>query len=159
MWRLVVKTLIFVLVVPGTFLIYIPNRIVAATAGLSMDLGRVRLAGWVPIALGVLLLMWCWLRFLIDGRGTPAPYDPPTRLVTGRVYQWVRNPMYIGVVAVLLGESVAFLSWALLAYAGGAWLTCHLFVVLYEEPGLRRRFGQAYEDYLGRVPRWLPWVR
>jgi protein-S-isoprenylcysteine O-methyltransferase Ste14 len=71
----------------------------------------------------------------------------------------VRNPMYVGLVLALLGESAIFRSPALLLYAGVVWLCCHLFVVLYEEPALRRRFGAAYDDYRGQVPRWLPRLR
>ena len=67
---------------------------------------------------------------MTEGRGTPAPYDPPRQLVTGQLYRWVRNPMYVAIVIVLLGESVAFQSLTLLVYAGVVWLACHLFVVL-----------------------------
>jgi protein-S-isoprenylcysteine O-methyltransferase Ste14 len=157
---LVVRALIFVVVLPGAVLVYIPNRILAANPGLpSFHLGWLRLTGWVPIALGLAVLTWCWVGFVVEGRGTPAPYDPPRRLVTGQLYRWVRNPMYVALVIVLLGESVAFQSLALLVYAGVVWLACHLFVVLYEEPALHRRFGAAYDSYRGQVPRWLPRLR
>src|SRR5262245_31336986 len=115
---LVIRTLIFVIVLPGAVLVYIPNRILAASTGLpSFDLGWFKLAGWVPIAIGVAVLVWCWVGFAAEGRGTPAPYDPPRQLVTGQLYQWVRNPMYVALVIVLLGEGVAFQSLALLVYA------------------------------------------
>jgi len=157
---LVLRTLIFVVVLPAAVLVYIPNRILAAGSGLpSFDLGWFRLIGWVPIALGAAVLVWCWVGFVAEGRGTPAPYDPPRQLVTGQLYRWVRNPMYVALVIVLLGESVAFQSLALLAYTGAVWLACHLFVLLYEEPALHRRFGAAYDTYRGQVPRWLPRFR
>jgi len=160
MLLLVLRALVFVVVLPGAVLVYIPNRILAAGSALpSFDLGWFRLIGWVPIALGVAVLVWCWVGFVIEGRGTPAPYDPPRQLVTGQLYRWVRNPMYVALVIVLLGESVAFQSLALLAYTGVVWLACHLFVVLYEEPALHRRFGAAYDTYRGQVPRWLPRFR
>ena len=158
--QLVVRTLIFVLVAPGAVLVLVPNRILDATGDRpAAGLGWLSLVGWVAVAFGVLLLAWCWVGFMVEGRGTPAPYDPPRQLVTGRVYRRVRNPMYVGLVLALLGESAVFQSPALLLYAGVAWLCCHLFVVLYEEPALRRRFGAAYDDYRGRVPRWLPRLR
>ena len=157
---LVLRTLVFVVVLPGAVLVYIPNRILAASPELpSFDLGWFRLIGWVPIALGVVVLVWCWVGFVAEGRGTPAPYDPPKQLVTGQLYRWVRNPIYVALVMILLGESVAFQSLALLVYAGVVWLGCHLFVVLYEEPALHRRFGAAYDTYRGQVPRWLPRLR
>jgi len=157
---LVLRTLIFVVVLPAAVLVYIPNRILAASSGLpSFDLGWFKLAGWVPIAVGAAVLVWCWVGFVAEGRGTPAPYDPPRQLVTGQLYRWVRNPMYVALVIVLLGESVAFQSLALLVYAGVVWLGCYLFVVLYEEPALHRRFGAAYDTYRGQVPRWLPRLR
>ena len=160
MLLLALRTLAFVIVLPAAVLVYIPNRILAANLGLpSFGLGWFKLAGWVPIALGMAVLVWCWVGFAAEGRGTPAPYDPPRQLVTGRLYQWVRNPMYIGLVIVLLGESVAFQSLALLVYAGVVWLGCHLFVVLYEEPALYRRFGATYDAYRRQVPRWLPRLR
>jgi protein-S-isoprenylcysteine O-methyltransferase Ste14 len=160
MLLLVMRALLFVVVLPGAVLVYIPNRILAASFGLpSFHLGWFKLAGWVPIALGMAVLVWCWAGFVAEGRGTPAPYDPPKQLVTGQLYRWVRNPMYVGLVIVLLGESVAFQSLALLVYAGVVWLACHLFVVLYEEPALHRSFGAAYDAYRGQVPRWLPGLR
>ncbi len=157
---LALRTLAFAVVAPGAVLVYIPIRILAATGGQSsFDLGWLRLAGWVPIALGVLLLAWCWVGFIVEGRGTPAPYDPPRRLVTGRMYRIVRNPMYVGIAMTLLGEGIVFESAALPGYAAVVWLGCHLFVLFYEEPVLRRRFGAAYDDYRERVPRWLPRLR
>ena len=160
MLPLVLRALVFVVVLPGAVLVYIPYRILAADLGwASFHLGWLRLTGWVPIALGVAVLVWCWVGFVTEGRGTPAPYDPPRQLVTGQLYRWVRNPMYVALVIVLLGESVAFQSLALLVYTGVVWLTCHLFVVLYEKPALRRRFGAAYDTYRKQVPRWLPRLR
>jgi len=92
----------------------------------------------------------------VEGEGTPAPYDPPHRLVTGRLYGWMRNPMYVAVITILLGEALFYGSVALLAWAVVAWFLFNFLVVLYEEPVLRRRFGPAYEAYLEHVPRWIP---
>jgi protein-S-isoprenylcysteine O-methyltransferase Ste14 len=108
----------------------------------------------LPIALGAAFYCWCAWEFASAGRGTPAPIDPPKLLVARGLYRVVRNPMYVGVLLVLLGESLVFGSWDLLRYAVLVWLCFHLFVVLYEEPALRRKFGASYEDYCQRVWRW-----
>jgi protein-S-isoprenylcysteine O-methyltransferase Ste14 len=106
--------------------------------------------------LGGVMVLWSFWSFLVQGRGTPAPIDPPKELVATGFYKYVRNPMYVGVLLILIGHFLWFGFWSLLAYAGLAWLATHLFVTLYEEPTLKRKFGAAYEDYLKRVPRWIP---
>lgn len=145
---------------PGTVVVLLPALILGATPSApSLDLGPLRFAGVLLVALGLFVAGWAVLGFVIEGRGTPAPYDPPRRLVSGRLYARVRNPMYLGGTLILVGEAVLFRSYALLAYAALVWLGWHLFVVLYEEPTLRRRFGAAYDEYRARVPRWLPRLR
>lgn len=114
------------------------------------------IAGGLVIATGLCLVVWCFFDFAARGRGTPAPWDPPRHLVTRGPYGVVRNPMYVGVLTTLLGESLFFGSPALLAWMLAVAITFHLFVVLYEEPCLRDRFGADYERYLTDVPRWLP---
>ena len=84
------------------------------------------------IAPGAALYLWCAWAFVTAGQGTPAPVDPPKRLVATGLYRMVRNPMYVGIVLILLGESIVFASLTLLGYAVLVWLCCHLFVVLYE---------------------------
>src|SRR5439155_13741458 len=114
---------------------------------------------WIAVGLlaaGIAVAMDGWVRFAIQGRGTPAPTAPPTRLVVTGLYRFVRNPMYVGVLALVVGQALLFGSWPLLGYAAGLWLAFHLFVVLYEEPALRRRFGPTYVAYRGSVPRWIP---
>ncbi len=159
MARRIVRALIFAIVVTGTVVILVPFRILASVARPSSPAVGWNLGGLVLIAVGAFVLAVCYAGFIVEGQGTPAPYDPPRRLVTGRFYERVRNPIYVGVILVLLGEATLFASIPLLAYAGIVWLGFHLFVVLYEEPGLRRRFGASYEAYLRRVPRWLPRLR
>lgn len=107
-------------------------------------------------AAGLGLVAWCFYDFATRGRGTPAPWDPPRRLVTTGPFGRVRNPIYLGVLTMLVGEAIVFGSQALLAWALVAALGFHLAVVLYEEPGLRARFGDEYERYMAAVPRWLP---
>lgn len=110
------------------------------------------------VLLGGTLYFWCLWGFAVLGRGTPAPIDPPKRLVVRGPYRHVRNPMYLCLLAVILGWSVLFKSLPLLLYALAVGAAFHLFTVLYEEPHLRKVFGAEYEDYLARVPRWLPHV-
>lgn len=96
------------------------------------------------------------LGFCVRRTRTPAPIDPPKVLVARGLYRVVRNPMYVGVVLILLGESVLFASATLLGYALLAWVVVHLFVVFYEEPTLRQKFGTSYENYRKTVPRSIP---
>lgn len=157
---LAIRTAVFAVLLPGTVFVLLPIRILAATAAQwSFEIGPLRLLGLVPLVLGTLVLFWGFAGFVLEGQGTPAPYDPPRRLVTGQLYARVRNPMYVAGTLVLVGEALLAESFALFAYAGLVWVGFHLFVVLYEEPGLRRRFGLEYEAYLARVPRWIPRAR
>lgn len=118
------------------------------------------LVGLFAIALGWGTLLRCAWDFARFGRGTPAPIDPPRRLVVQGLYRFVRNPMYVGVVTILLGEAVLFRSLSLLLYGTAWWVVFHLFVLLYEESTLRRMFGAEYDAYCRTVPRWLPrWRR
>ena len=134
---------------------YLPALVLAQSGG-AQDLGPATLFGLVPIAAGLTGLLWCFADFIVEGEGTPAPYDAPRNLVSRRLYRWVRNPMYVAVLAIVLGEAVLFGSVALLSYAIALWLLFHLFVTLYEEPTLRARFGPSYDAYRAVVPRWIP---
>ena len=102
------------------------------------------------------MLVWCFWDFLAKGKGTPAPMDPPRELVVSGLYKYVRNPMYVGVLFVILGHFLWFGFWNLLMYAALVFLAFNAFVIFYEEPNLKQRFGVAYEGYLKRVPRWIP---
>ena len=124
----------------------------------SLPVGLARWLGPVLIAAGVLGYLSCALDFALTGKGTPAPIDPPRTLVTRRFYRFGRNPMYVSVLSVLVGEAMLFRSATLLAFGTALAAIFHLFVVLVEEPGLRARFGAAYEEYCREVPRWVPHV-
>jgi protein-S-isoprenylcysteine O-methyltransferase Ste14 len=149
------KTFIFTLIVPATLVVYLPYWLLAARTG-PPPLGGVRYLGLLPMLVGFGIYLWCAWDFAVAGRGTPLPLDPPKELVVRGLYRYVRNPMYLGVFSVLLGEALFFASGALvwLAVAGG--VCVNLFVLCYEEPTLRHKFGAAYERYCARVPRWLP---
>jgi protein-S-isoprenylcysteine O-methyltransferase Ste14 len=113
----------------------------------------------VGIALGVagaLLAASCIATFITRGRGTPAPFDPPRDFVATGPYRYVRNPMYLGAGAVLLGVGLVVASPAIVLLAAFFLLAAHLFVLLYEEPALQRRFGESYLRYKTSVNRWLP---
>jgi protein-S-isoprenylcysteine O-methyltransferase Ste14 len=112
--------------------------------------------GAALVAAGVLGLLECFARFALQGRGTPAPPAPPERLVVTGFYRHVRNPMYVAVVAAILGQALVFGSVALLEYGAVVWLMFHLFVLAYEEPTLGRSFGADYDVFRAAVPRWIP---
>jgi protein-S-isoprenylcysteine O-methyltransferase Ste14 len=115
-----------------------------------------RLAGVAFIIAGVPGLLDSFARFALEGLGTPAPIAPTRNLVVSGLYRYVRNPMYVAVVAVILGQAVLFADWRLLGYGALIWLAFHIFVLAYEEPTLRQSYGAEYESYRANVPRWLP---
>ena len=154
--RLSIKNILFFLFVPGTVAGLVPLLLVARG---SPDLSGARLLGLFPLAGGIVLLVWCVSLFATVGAGTPAPVDPPKRLVARGPYRVVRNPMYLGVLLILLGEAVLWASPGILFYAAGAAIAFHIFIVAYEEPVLRRKFGSDYENYVRGVPRWFPALR
>lgn len=149
------KTLPFILIVPGFVAGYLPYQIALATLG-TLPLGLLRYAAIPAWLIGGAGLLWCAWDFAIRGQGTPAPTDPPRVLVVYGLYRFVRNPMYVSVLLIVLGHALWFETFWVLVYAASLFLAFHAFVVLYEEPALRRRFGQAYVDYGRAVPRWLP---
>ena len=105
---------------------------------------------------GGALALWCIVTFALVGRGTPAPFDPPRRLVVQGPYRYVRNPMYVGALLALCGGALFYRSIPLVGYAALFLLATHVFVVGYEEPTLGRLFGAEYDEYRERVGRWLP---
>jgi protein-S-isoprenylcysteine O-methyltransferase Ste14 len=115
-----------------------------------------RLAGAVLLCVGAALVLETTARFALQGRGTPAPFAPPERFVARGSYRLTRNPMYVGVLALIAGQALVLGREVLLVWAGVAALMFHLFVVLHEEPDLRKRFGPVYEAYAADVGRWGP---
>ena len=148
------KSLIFLIVAPGMVAGYIP--LVLLRRGPQVETGVLAYLAFPLGLIGGVILLWSFWNFLREGRGTPAPIDPPKELVAVGFYRYVRNPMYFGVLLILIGHFLWFGFWWLLAYALLAFVVVHLFVTQYEEPTLKRKFGAAYEDYLRRVPRWIP---
>jgi protein-S-isoprenylcysteine O-methyltransferase Ste14 len=123
---------------------------------LALPLGNWRVLGAVFIVLGAAIYLWCAWDFTFKGKGTPNPDAPPTELVVSGLYRFVRNPMYVGVVSVVFGEAIWFESTTLIVFAALLLLGFHLRVVQYEEPVLRRQFGESYVRYCSTVPRWIP---
>ncbi len=136
---------------PGVFSILVP----ATWLWLSSHTALVQPLGLVPLMAGFAALLWCVRDFYVSGKGTLAPWTPPTKLVVVGLYRYSRNPMYIAVTLVLLGWAFAFSSKGLLVYAAAVVLAFHLRVVLGEEPWLARTHGNLWEQYKSRVPRWL----
>jgi protein-S-isoprenylcysteine O-methyltransferase Ste14 len=122
-------------------------------------MGVSQVAGMVFGAAGAAVAVWCIFTFASLGKGTPAPFDPPRRLVIRGPYRFVRNPMYIGAILVLASAALFYQSWPLLGYAGLFFLATHVFVLSYEEPTLRRTFGLNYKAYCRHVRRWWPSLR
>jgi protein-S-isoprenylcysteine O-methyltransferase Ste14 len=119
----------------------------------------VRVAGLIMLIAGAIVLIQAFARFVTEGHGTPAPVAPTERLVIGGLYRYVRNPMYLAVVAVITGQALALGQPVLLGYAALVWVTVASFVRWYEEPALARQFGAQYQAYRRSVPAWLPRTR
>jgi protein-S-isoprenylcysteine O-methyltransferase Ste14 len=151
------KNLLFTVLVPGTVAGYVP-WLIAAPAGNAAPhgWGPLRFAAALSLSAGVALYFACLWQFTVTGRGTPAPIDAPARLVVRGPYRFVRNPMYLGVLLVVLGWSAYCASLRLLVYAAAIACFFHLFVVAVEEPVLRRKFAGAFEAYCRSVHRWRP---
>jgi protein-S-isoprenylcysteine O-methyltransferase Ste14 len=150
---LAIRNIIFTLLVPGTGAVYLPWWILHRTGGSPTP------TTWPAaaiIAAGTVGYLWCLHAFATAGRGTPGPWDPPRRIVASGPYRWVRNPIYLAALTVILGEAWLFHSTALLLYGAAMAAFFHIFVIAYEEPALRRRFGAPYRQYLQTTPRWLP---
>jgi protein-S-isoprenylcysteine O-methyltransferase Ste14 len=144
----------------GSVLVFLPARMLPG-AGVTRPspMGPLPLAGTVVTAAGAAIALWCILSFVVLGGGTPAPFDPPRRLVVRGPYRYVRNPMYLGAGLALAGAALVYETRLLWVYAGGFLGLMHLFVVLYEEPILRHTFGDDYEAYCRQVRRWRPNMR
>jgi protein-S-isoprenylcysteine O-methyltransferase Ste14 len=153
----VVRAIAYASLFISLLLIYLPRRILDATGIVRPAvIGPWQIVGGVLCLAGAALAIACILTFVFIGRGTPAPFDPPRKLVVRGPYRVVRNPMYLGATIALTGVAFFYQSWPLCIYAFAFLVATHLFVLIYEEPTLRGLFGREYEDYLHRVGRWWP---
>lgn len=153
-----VGTTIFTLMVPGTVIVLVPYLL---TSGWQIGPPLLGSKGtqWLGAIIGFVgspMFVRFLLHFVTEGHGTPAPIAPPEKLVIGGPFRRVRNPGYIGVLSMVVGQGLFFGSAPVLWYAALLAIGFHLFVVLYEEPTLRRQFGAQYDEYCRRVPRWFP---
>lgn len=152
--RNAIKTLIFTILVPGTVAVALPLSLLQPGGGPRW--GGIGILGVLMMAVGATFYSWCAWDFSFTGQGTPAPIDPPKKLVARGLYRRVRNPMYLGVLLVGFGECFLFGSLAILRYMLVVALFFHVFVIFYEEPTLKAKFGADYEDYCKTVGRWTP---
>jgi protein-S-isoprenylcysteine O-methyltransferase Ste14 len=137
--------------------VFLPARVLSWSGIVRPGtIGAAQVAGVAVGAGGAALALWCIVTFALVGRGTPALFDPPRRLVVAGPYRWVRNPMYLGAGLALAGAALFYKSWALLGYSAAFILVMCLFVVVYEEPTLRATFGPPYVRYCEQVRRWWP---
>ena len=155
-WPLL-NTILFTIIVPGTVAGYIPFRIVGGFSRVTP--GALSLFGGLVLAVGAGIYFRCAWEFAVRGLGTPAPIAPTKYLITTALHRYVRNPMYIGVALVILGEAALFRSPYLVVYAALMLSIAHIFVVAYEEPALHRQFGESYDEYRRTIPRWIPRFR
>ena len=155
--RPILQTILFTIFVPGTVLGLVPLRLMGGFHW--PERGALTVLGLVIFLAGAAIYFRCAWEFAVRGLGTPAPIAPTRYLVTTALHRYVRNPMYIGVLGVLAGEAAMFRAIVLVKY----WMFCcaavYLFVLFYEEPTLRRQFGESYEAYRRAVPRWIPRLR
>jgi len=156
---LAVRSVVWAVLLPGVVAGYVPWRFFGLGRRGLDPAGPLPAAGLAGISVGVVLLALCILEFARSGRGTLAPLDPPRELVVQGLYRYVRNPMYLSVTIILLGEALVTRSRGLVTYWAVWFLLVNLFVLGYEEPALRRRFGESYDRYREAVGRWLPRVR
>jgi protein-S-isoprenylcysteine O-methyltransferase Ste14 len=147
-------SILFFILAPGMVAGFIPLALLRT--GPQIQTGLLAYLAFLLWVIGTTILVWCFWDFLVKGKGTPAPIDPPKELVVSGLYKYVRNPMYVGVLLVVVGHFLWFGYWNLLIYATVVFAAFNAFVLFYEEPTLKRNFGAAYEEYLRKVPRWIP---
>ena len=155
--KAIAGSVLFLFIAPGIVAGFIPWSISLYVQQPPLfGVEPLRWLGVLLLALGAVLLAETFARFALQGLGTPAPVAPTRTLVVTGSYRFVRNPMYVAVVSLILGQGLWFGDWLVLAYGVLVWLTVHLFVLTYEEPTLRRSYGEQYERYCANVRRWIP---
>ena len=152
--RAAAGSVVFLALAPGVVAGLVPWLLTGwSSAGAPL---WVQAVGWVALVAGAAVLLDAFARFVVEGVGTPAPVAPTEKLVVGGLYRYVRNPMYLAVAGVILGQAAVLGRWLLVVYAVAYGATVWSFVHWYEEPTLRRQFGTEYEDYLRTVPGLWP---
>lgn len=149
------KTILYMGFMHGLFTFYLPFQL-ALFDQRFVDFGFFRYAALPLWVLGTLIIIWCSWDIIRKGRGTPAHFDPPKELVISGLYCYVRNPVYLGALLVQVGYIAWFGSGVAISYFLLFLLAYHILIVFIEEPILRNTFGTAYDDYMKKVPRWIP---
>ncbi len=157
------KLIVFTLIIPGFAVGYVPYTIYSSQQ--IFEISIFRYVGLILIPLGVLIYMWSAINFLRQGKGTPAIWftkglkfligQEPTKLVSAGLYKISRNPMYLGVIFIVLGQSILFESKTILAYTLILSTIFHFVIIFLEEPHLKKKYGKEYESYLKNTSRWL----
>lgn len=155
-WPAAVGSAVFFVLAPGVVVVGVPWLLTGWTAGEPGYPWPWRALGAALLCASALVLVRAFVRFVVEGSGTPAPVAPTKHLVSGGEYRWVRNPMYLAVVASIVGQALLLSRTVLLAYGAAVWVAMACFVRWYEEPVLRRRYGAGYDAYVRSVPRWIP---
>ncbi len=151
------RTVVYATLFIAFVLVFVPDRVLEwSNLTRPEQIGAWQIGGASLVLAGGALALWCVFTFALVGKGTPAPFDPPQRLVQRGPYRFVRNPMYIGAGIAMIGAALFYRSWPLIGYSAMLALSSHLFVITYEEPTLSRTFGADYDEYRRRVHRWLP---
>ena len=157
MASLLLRNLFFTILQPGTAAVLIPWLLLRGTGTplVPDNWNALHFIGLLLAIGGLTIMMICIWRFPSEGQGTISPVDPTRKLVTGGLYRYSRNPIYVGVTILLLGEAIYFWSWRLVVYAVLLFIGFHIWVLFHEEPRLRRVFGAEYDEYSARVRRWI----
>lgn len=156
-FRAIVGSILFFFIAPFVVVGVLPLVLFGWSSSQPLfGLFDTKIVGIVAILIGLLCLLECFGRFAIEGRGTPAPLAQTEILIASGLYRYVRNPMYVAVLTISLGEGLLFGNGLLFAYTAALWLVFHLFVKFYEETQLARRFGNSYVVYCVHVRRWIP---
>lgn len=151
------RTVVYATLFISFVLVFVPARILEwSHLARPETVGIPQIIGAALVISGGAVALWCVFTFAFIGKGTPAPFDPPRKLVVRGPYRFVRNPMYIGAGVAMMGAGIFYESWSLAGYAFMLGLVVHIFVTTYEEPTLARTFGADYGEYRKRVHRWWP---
>ena len=155
-YNIIISALAFIfIVVPLLF--YFPYKIHNfRPLLLSIHIGKLRYSGLIFIISGTLAILWCYSLFITFGKGTPFHAIPPDKLIIKGLYKFVRNPMLASAMLVLMGEAILFESTGVVIYMIAGFFIWQLILIFFEEPQLRRRFGDSYTRYCREVPRWIP---
>lgn len=159
-YKPVLGTLLYTLAVPGSITVLVPYLLLTLRLRLiPMQLGIFYISGWLLICVGTVLYLWAAWGLTFTGKGTPSPISPPKMLVVRGPYRMMRNPMYGGILLVLLGEAIYFQEVILIVYSCLIFLSFNRYILNIEEPGLTKKFGANYRLYCHAIPRWLPKIR